>query len=59
MHADAGDIAGAQALVDRIVKERGHLDILVNNAAILAGADILNVTEEEFDRNVQVNLKGV
>ena len=59
VHADAGDIAGAQALVDRIVKEKGRLDILVNNAAILAGADILNVTEEEFDRNVQVNLKGV
>jgi 3-oxoacyl-[acyl-carrier protein] reductase len=56
---DAADVAGAQRLVDRAVKETGRLDILVNNAAILAGADLLNVTEEDFDRNVAVNLKGV
>ena len=59
MRVDAGDIAGARALVDRVAQEKGQLDILVNNAAILAGADLLNVTEEDFDRNVQVNLKGV
>ncbi len=57
--ADAGDVAAGQALVDRVVQEKGRLDILVNNAAILAGADLLNVTEEDFDRNVAVNLKGV
>lgn len=59
VRVDAGDIAGARVLVDRVVQENGRLDILVNNAAILAGADLLNVTEEDFDRNVQVNLKGV
>ena len=56
---DAADVAGGQALIERVVKERGRLDILVNNAAILAGSDLLNVTEEDFDRNVAVNLKGV
>ncbi len=56
---DAADVAGGQALVERVVKDRGRLDILVNNAAILAGADLLNVTEEDFDRSVAVNLKGV
>lgn len=59
VQADAGDVTGARALIERVVKERGQLDILVNNAAILAGADLLSVTEEDFDRNVQVNLKGV
>ena len=56
---DASDVVGARALVDRVVNDKGRLDILVNNAAILAGADLLNVTEEDFDRNVAVNLKGV
>lgn len=56
---DASDVGGARALVDRVVKDKGRLDILVNNAAILAGADLLNVTEEDFDHNVAVNLKGV
>jgi len=59
VRVDAGDIAGARSLVDRVAQDKGQLDILVNNAAILAGADLLNVTEEDFDRNVQVNLKGV
>jgi len=49
VNVDAGDVAGARALVDRVLQEKGQLDILVNNAAILAGADLLNV---------QVNLKG-
>lgn len=55
---DAGDVVAGQSLVDHVVQARGHIDILVNNAAILAGADLLAVTEEDFDRNVAVNLKG-
>jgi len=55
---EASDVAEGQAMVERVLKEKGKLDILVNNAAILAGADLLAVTEEDFDRNVAVNLKG-
>ena len=58
VQTDAGDVAGARALIDRIMRERERLDILVNNAAILAGSDLPNVTEEDFDRNIAVNLKG-
>jgi len=56
---DAADVAAGQGLVDRVLHEKGRLDILVNNAAILAGSDLLSVTEEDFDRNIAVNLKGV
>ena len=36
----------------------GGLDILVNNAAIIHGADFLDLAEEDFDRVLRVNLKG-
>lgn len=48
-----------QCTRQQVASERGRLDILVNNAATLAGADLLNVTEEDFDRNVMTNLKGL
>ncbi len=57
--ADASDIASAQSLVKRVVREQGQVDILVNNAAVLAGSNISDVTEEDFDRSIAVNLKGV
>jgi 3-oxoacyl-[acyl-carrier protein] reductase len=57
--ADAGDVKAGEALVARAMDATGRLDILVNNAAMLAGSDLLNVTEEDFDRNVAVNLKGL
>jgi len=44
--------------IDRIKKEFGRLDILVNNAGIGPPNSIENVTEEDFDYTVNVNLKG-
>ena len=47
--------------IDRTLKEFGHLDILVNNAAAPAGADRVPVTElseEAWDIVLNVNLKG-
>jgi NAD(P)-dependent dehydrogenase (short-subunit alcohol dehydrogenase family) len=43
---------------DRTVKEFGRLDILVNNAGIAPDNLAENVTEEDFDRTVGINLKG-
>lgn len=36
----------------------GEIDILVNNAGIVAAGDFLDVSEEDFDRVLRVNLKG-
>ena len=36
----------------------GRIDVLVNNAGILKGADFLDVTEADFDAVLRVNLKG-
>ncbi|MCF8466622.1 MAG: SDR family oxidoreductase [Sneathiella sp.] len=45
-------------LVADVVKEQGHLDILVNNAGILRTGDVLEISEEDFDAVLGVNLKG-
>jgi len=56
--ADTGAKKDAEALVAAAVKAFGRLDILVNNAGIVHSADFLDVTEEDFDRVLRVNLKG-
>ena len=37
----------------------GGLDLLVANAGIVKGADFLDMSEEDFDAVIEVNLKGV
>jgi 3-oxoacyl-[acyl-carrier protein] reductase len=45
-------------LVDRVHKEWGRLDILVNNAGITRDGLLLRMSEEDWDRVMEVNLKG-
>ncbi|GLQ06273.1 SDR family NAD(P)-dependent oxidoreductase [Sneathiella chinensis] len=47
-----------EALVDAVVKEFGSVDIVVNNAGILRTGDVLEISEEDFDAVLNVNLKG-
>lgn len=47
------------ALVNNVVCHHGSLDILVNNAAIDPGLSLLDTSEEDWDRVMAVNLKGV
>lgn len=47
------------ALVDTIVARHGRLDILVNNAGILTSTQYAEVTEEEWDRVMNINLKSL
>ena len=46
-------------MVDRCTDGFGSLDILVNNAGISQPKGLLEITEEEFDRTIAVNLKSV
>ena len=55
---DVGDKAAVDAMVADHVAAFAGLDILVNNAAIIHGADFLDLAEEDFDRVLRVNLKG-
>jgi 3-oxoacyl-[acyl-carrier protein] reductase len=45
-------------MVDRLRGRFGRIDILVNNAGITQDARIQTMTEEQFDRVIDVNLKG-
>jgi NAD(P)-dependent dehydrogenase (short-subunit alcohol dehydrogenase family) len=45
-------------MVRRTVAEFGRVDILVNNAGIIAYKPFLELTEEDWDRTLNVNLKG-
>jgi NAD(P)-dependent dehydrogenase (short-subunit alcohol dehydrogenase family) len=57
-HCDVSQAADVKALVAFTVRKFGAVDILVNNAAVSANTDFLEVTEAEFDRVIGINLKG-
>jgi NAD(P)-dependent dehydrogenase (short-subunit alcohol dehydrogenase family) len=42
-----------------VAEEFGGVDVMVNNAGIFRGEDFLSVTEEEFDKLFDINVKGV
>ncbi len=57
--ADVGSVQDIQRMVDRVMKELGRIDILVNNAGVTRRADIMDITEADWDRIHRVNAKGV
>ncbi len=46
-------------MVKKTIDSFGKVDILVNNAGVAGTSPIPKITEELFDRNIAVNLKGV
>jgi NAD(P)-dependent dehydrogenase (short-subunit alcohol dehydrogenase family) len=56
--ADVGNRADVDNLLIAAIGAFGGIDILVNNAGIVHAADFLDISEEEFDRVLRVNLKG-
>lgn len=55
---DVADSNAVEALVKEIAQAFGGLDIVVNNAGITRDGLLLRMSEEDFDRVVDVNLKG-
>jgi glucose 1-dehydrogenase len=56
--ADVAGVAAVQKLVDEAYERFGHLDILVNNAGIEHHAAFLDVAEGDYDKVLDINLKG-
>jgi NAD(P)-dependent dehydrogenase (short-subunit alcohol dehydrogenase family) len=58
VEADVSDGAAVQRMVARVSEELGTIDVLVNNAGIETIIPLLEMTEEQYQRVLDVNLKG-
>jgi len=56
--ADVSLVSDIQRLTQAAIEQFGRLDILVNNAGIESPKPFTEVTEEDFDRQIGVDLKG-
>lgn len=56
--ADVSDFEQASNLINEAKNTFGKIDILVNNAGITKDTLIIRMTEEDFDKVIEVNLKG-
>jgi 3-oxoacyl-[acyl-carrier protein] reductase len=58
VRADVSSSADVRELVRATIDRFGRIDILVNNAGVMYTKSVLETTEEEWDRTIDVNLKG-
>ena len=59
VQADVGNVKDIDRMVEATVGAFGRLDVIVNNAGVTRRADIMDLTEEDWDRIHRVNAKGV
>ena len=55
---DVSSKADVESVFDQVIERFGRLDILVNNAGIYQSKPFLEMTEGEWDRTIDINLKG-
>jgi len=56
---DVRDPDSLTTMVRQVVARYGRIDCLVNNAGIVQDSTLKNMTEEQFDSVIEINLKGV
>ena len=56
--ADLSRVAECERLVDEVIDAFGTVDVLVNNAGVLISMPIEDTTEEQWDAQIDLNLKG-
>ena len=57
--SNAADFEQAQELVENILVDFSTIDVLINNAGITKDNLLMRISEEDFDKVIQVNLKSV
>ncbi|MGY0373763.1 3-oxoacyl-[acyl-carrier-protein] reductase [Clostridium sp. JNZ J1-5] len=59
IQGDVSSFEDSKKIIDEAMEKLGSVDILVNNAGITKDSLIMRMKEEEFDKVIEVNLKGV
>jgi NAD(P)-dependent dehydrogenase (short-subunit alcohol dehydrogenase family) len=59
LDTDVGDLAAIDRMAQRVMETFGRIDVLVNNAGVTRRAYIMDLTEQDWDRIMRVNAKGV
>ncbi|MGE3859478.1 MAG: SDR family oxidoreductase [Nitrososphaeraceae archaeon] len=59
LKCDVSKYSDVKALVKESIKRFGKIDILVNNAGIVYYKGLIDTTEEEWDKTIDTNLKGI
>ena len=57
--SNAASFKESQELVDKVVEDFGSIDIVVNNAGITKDNLLMRMSEEDFDKVIEVNLKSI
>ena len=55
---DITDSAALEAMIERLADEYGGVDILVNNAGITRDGLVMTISDEDFDKVIEINLKA-
>jgi glucose 1-dehydrogenase len=58
LHCDVSSSSDVKATVAAVVKQHGVVDILLNNAGISITGDFLEISEADYDRVLDINIKG-
>lgn len=59
VQADVSNMEEVQQAVNKVIKKFGKIDILVNNAGVCKLGSFLDMTEEDRDFHIDINIKGV
>ena len=58
LHCNVAEKLDVHNLIANAMDEFDQIDVMVNNAGIVVGSEFLDLSEEDFDRVINVNLKG-
>jgi glucose 1-dehydrogenase len=58
VEADVSKVADLQRLINAAVQKFGRVDVMVNNAGVETRTSVLDTTEEQYERVLQINLKS-